>query len=224
MDKAFEVVSYWNSARAASLIVAEEIYEDQPDGRKNARKRRRRIAHSESLWAKTLEDREKLEEPSSREAELFRLRFRVPYPVFLSLVEWTKSWREKSPQNPDGVGTCDVTGNPRIPTDVMVLGVLRILGRGSCLDGIYELSGIHPSTMGPFLHQWTRKYRQLLYPLHVKMPDSKTEISEVLGAFAAVGFPGCMGSIDVVHVRWDKCPSHKTNLFTGKEGYPVCRI
>ena len=52
MDKAFEVASFWT--QAASRIIWEETYEDEeakPDGRKRPRKRRRRIAHSESVWA-----------------------------------------------------------------------------------------------------------------------------------------------------------------------------
>ena len=86
MEKAFAVASYWT--HAASLIVLEEMREDEeakPDGRKNPRRRRRRIAHSETIWARLLqEDRDELQDPSSREAELFRLRFRVPFSLFLS--------------------------------------------------------------------------------------------------------------------------------------------
>ena len=69
--------------------------------------------------------------------------------------------------------------------------------------------------VGDAYWQWGSKFRREVYPIHVKMSETKAEISAVLGAFAALGFPGSMGSIDVVHVRWDKCPSNQTNLFTG---------
>ena len=41
MDEDFEMESYLNSARAAALIISEEIYEDEgvkPDGKKRPRK------------------------------------------------------------------------------------------------------------------------------------------------------------------------------------------
>ena len=36
-----------------------------------------------------------------------------------------------------------------------------------------------------------------------------------------MGLPGCIGSTDCVHVKWDRCPTKLTNLCKGKEGYPT---
>lgn len=41
-------------------------------------------------------------------------------------------WHEKD--------DADVAGRARIPTELKLLGVLRILGRSTCFDGIFELS------------------------------------------------------------------------------------
>ena len=135
----------------------------------------------ESAWAKMLEDKALLQEADSRDAEMFRLRFRVPYKIYELLVEWTKNWREYSDTNPEGVKPSDACGNPRIPTELLVLGVLRILGRGTCLDGIYELSGISTTSMDQFFHLWTEKFRTEVFLMHVKMPETKEEISIILG-------------------------------------------
>jgi hypothetical protein len=40
---------------------------------------------------------------------------------------------------------------------------------------------------------------------HVKMPTIKEEIDHVENMFFHVGYPGCLGSIDCVHVPWRKC-------------------
>ncbi len=35
-----------------------------------------------------------------------------------------------------------------------------------------------------------------------------------------VGLPGCMGSVDVVHVKWSNCPAGDSNRAKGKESFP----
>jgi hypothetical protein len=99
-------------------------------------------------------DKAQLQNPESKESQTFRKRFRVPYPIFMMLVDWTKGWYEKADGN-GCINSCDAIGNRSIPTDLKVLAVLRILGRGLCLDDIEELSGISASTTRVFFHMWT---------------------------------------------------------------------
>lgn len=89
-----------------------------------------------SQWRNMLQrDAEALQIPGTKPAKLFRLRFRVPYSLFLKLVEWTREWYE--------IDETYAVGKPCVPLELKVLsGVLRILGRSTCLDGINELSGI----------------------------------------------------------------------------------
>lgn len=102
--------------------------------------------YGESAWGRMLRD-ERLQDTASGAAILFRRRFRVPYAVFEAIVEKTKVWHEKN--------DTDCARRSRIPTALKVLGVLRILGRATCFDGIHELSGIAPSTMCSFFHKFT---------------------------------------------------------------------
>jgi hypothetical protein len=37
----------------------------------------------------------------------------------------------------------------------------------------------------------------------------------------SVGLPGACGLMDVVHVKWSKCPAGDYNRAKGKEGYPT---
>jgi hypothetical protein len=201
-----------------------------------------RADYQSSLWARFLRENEKeLRRPGSNAALLFRRRFRVPYVIFLQLLEWTKAWHEK--------GATDAFGRERIPTELKLLGVLRVLGRATCFDGIQELSGISVPTMCAFFHEFTSWFAKevswiclgslfilnshqkthvccvllwsQIYPKFVSPPKTKEELLEVSTAYAAVGLPGAIGSMDVVHIAWCMCPAHLSNLCTGKEGYPT---
>jgi hypothetical protein len=138
----------------------------------------------------------------------------------LKLVEWTKQWFENDGQN-KGIRTHDAAGQEAIPTELKVLAVLRILARGTCLDGIAELSGMSKATVNAFFHLWTKTFREKMSAEHVRFPETQEEFDHIMKPYAMVGFPGAVGCTDVVHIWWDKCPTSLVNLYTGKEGYPT---
>ena len=39
--------------------------------------------------------------------------------------------------------------------------------------------------------------------------------------FEQMGLPGCIGSTECVHLKWDRCPIDIAQLCSGKEGYPT---
>ena len=39
------------------------------------------------------------------------------------------------------------------------------------------------------------------------LPNDKESFNRVVGDYMNRGLPGCVGSIDCVHIGWDKCPS-----------------
>ena len=143
----------------------------------------------------------------------FMRRFRIPHSLFTRLVSWTKGWHEKN--------STDVAGRPRCPTELKVLGWLRMVGRAVCFDDVEELSYVKPSTMHAFFHKFNVHAREELYPIHVQMPSNIEELMEIEAAYAAVGIPGACGSMDVVHIPLGACPHGLINVCTGKEGYPT---
>lgn len=196
-------------------------FDEDEDNIINQTKRRRpggsnsrhRPVYEDSTWGKMLRDQHsELLLPESDAARIFRRRFRIPYTIFLELLGWTKEWHEKS--------TTDASGRARIPTELKLLGVLRILGRATCFDGIFELSGISISTMQSFFHEFTKWFRAEVYPKHVYTPNTYEELVEIEGSYSYLGLPGAIGSMDVVHIAWCMCPAYLSNLATGKEGYP----
>jgi hypothetical protein len=46
------------------------------------------------------------------------------------------------------------------------------------------------------------------------------EYTNVVGEYTEMGLPGCVGSVDCVHIGWDMCPTQQQNMYKGKEGYP----
>lgn len=55
----------------------------------------------------------------------------------------------------------------------------------------------------------------------ISLPQHMNELNCVNKYYKAVGLPGCVGSMDVVHVKWANCPAGNYNWATGKEGYPT---
>jgi hypothetical protein len=57
---------------------------------------------------------------------------------------------------------------------------------------------------------------------HVKMPTTKEEIDHAEHLFCHVGYPGCLGSIDCIHVPWRKCTwTLQTQCKNKKKGCPT---
>ncbi len=54
----------------------------------------------------------------------------------------------------------------------------------------------------------------------IHYPRDEHQYRFVIDGYAAVGLPACVGSVDCVHIGWDKCPTQHMNLHKGKENYP----
>jgi len=171
-----------------------------------------RVKYKESVWGLMLR-RPELNDPGSTVHQMFMRRFRVPYKIFLKITDWAKGWHEKGPT--------DAAGHERCPTDLKVLGWLRMVGRTACFDDVEELCGIKPSTMNAFFHKFSEMGRKELFPIHVTMPTTLEKLVEIEAAYAAIGVPGACGSMDVVHIPLGACPHGLINVCTGKEGYPT---
>jgi len=56
---------------------------------------------------------------------------------------------------------------------------------------------------------------------YIFLPRILTELNHANKDYSAAGLPGCVGSMDVVHVKWSHCPIGNHNRAKGKEGYPT---
>jgi hypothetical protein len=82
-------------------------------------------------------------------------------------------------------------------------------------------SGVSEPVINRFYTAWTAWLVETKYESIVRPQQTIDELSRTHGVFEALGLPGCISSMDGVHVAWDNCPSRYVHLFKGKEGYPT---
>jgi hypothetical protein len=55
---------------------------------------------------------------------------------------------------------------------------------------------------------------------HIKLHTNVAELDSVTRYYKFVGLPGCVGLMDVLHIKWNNCPTGDHNRAKGKEAYP----
>jgi hypothetical protein len=150
-------------------------------------------------------------DPYSFHGKKFRRRFRIPYLLFR---DWLVPLCEES--------NVFCTSQSRIPVEFKVLVALRILGRNNSADDTNELSGgvIGESTCNTIFKVFVTKISNLLYHEYVKEPEGQ-ELQRVMEGYRLLGLPGAIGSMDVTHVWWARCPPELVWSCTGKEEHPT---
>ena len=167
-----------------------------------------------SCWGRVLVH-PRTQDPSDRKGGmLFRTRFRIPFPLYERLVEMTRANGWFSERN-------DAAGQKCAPLELKILGVLRVLGRGYCFDGIEELSYISAEVNRVFFHKWCNHFAHKYFSIYCNPPETPEEIAKTLAVYDRLGFPGCIGSTDCVHIKWERCSSGDRVLHKGKEGFPT---
>jgi hypothetical protein len=141
--------------------------------------------------------------------------FRVPYDLFVSLVRTsnTRWWTEWTPDKVDAAGKLVSS------LELKVLGALYILGNGATQFQVSVQTNLSEEVHRTFFLSWISKMSSIKGE-YIFMPATDDQFERVVGEYSARGLPGCVGSVDCVHVGWDKCPSQYHNMFTGKEGFP----
>lgn len=136
----------------------------------------------------------------SRAGKLFRRRFRVPWLVYLDLVQ---KCRDKKLFGEKSLDKVDLCGSEICPIEIKLLGVLRILGRNWCFDDIAEATGMGESTVRKSFIAFTENFVQEYYDTYILRPIG-ADLQKMMDVFAKMGLPGCVGSTDCVHVKWDR--------------------
>ena len=154
-----------------------------------------------------------LHNESSNLSKKFRRRFRVPYAMFLSICEDIRNIGEYK----DGT---DATGMPKVPLELFVLACLRYLGSGCPFDLLEELTCVDEETIRLFFHKHFCIWGMHAAEEVIGLPDDAASLEHVMGLYDLLGLPGCVGSIDCVHVVWDRCRAGLHNVCRGKEDYP----
>ena len=157
-------------------------------------------------------EEEKIDE-YSRFGKKFRLRFRVPFVLFEAIV---KDIRPRY-----GIGPSDCKGRDAVTLELLVLGSLRFIATGCSFDTIEELTNVSDEKHRTFFRDYFSHWGVHAAKSIVKIPKTEDELRHVMGLYERHAHPGCIGSIDCVHLAWDRCRSGMQALCTGKEKVPT---
>lgn len=200
-------------------LLKSEIKERKQEGRIQTRlfmprKYEGRVNYDYSCWGRMLVN-DRMKDPGDRKGgKLFRRRFRVPYPLFEQIVAMTREAGWFTEQS-------NCTRIPGAPLELKILAVLRVIGRGYCFDGVEELSRISAESLRVFFRSFVNLFSRENYSKYCNHPQTPEEIASAMGVFTQLGLPGCIGSTDCVHIRWERCPAGSRSSHKGKEGYPT---
>ena len=152
---------------------------------------------------------------NGRLAKQFRKLFHTPYDVFLDLVNLAKErwWQEWNEDNRCRAGKLVSS------LDLKILGALFVLAQGVSHVICSTCSNLSEELHRSFFHKWIRHMASIKNEF-IFMPQDDYAFQKVSEEYAARGLPGCVGSVDCVHIGWDRCPAQYKNMYTGKEGYP----
>lgn len=168
------------------------------------------IDYTKTAWGLMIRN-ELVKSPETREGKMFRRRFRLPFQLFLILVEICRD---------NNVFEVTNYSRTKIPIEIKLLCCLRVLGRDDCFDAIEEYSNIPEKTAWWFFKLFLKNFVRCLKHQVVRPPTEGIELSKVMKVYTKMGFPGAIGSVDATHIRWHMCPVDKVHLATGKEKYP----
>ena len=144
-------------------------------------------------------------ESNTKMQRRFRNRFRVPFSMFEEMVLECK----------DAL----IFGRTQIPVEFKLLGCLRVLGRGAYCDDVAEILDCGKTTVNDMFKAFVKKYSDAYYDKYVYVPEGE-EMEKVMSDYAKMGFPGCVGSMDVTHLMWKQCPSSLRHVCTGRYHAP----
>ena len=102
-----------------------------------------------------------------------------------------------------------------------MLSFFRVLATGMPLNSFDEVAGCSESTMQlffiPFAEWLVGQYEVEI----LSWPTTPEMIEKIERPFKGLGLPGCIGSMDGVHVASDAVPVSLTGDHCGKESYPT---
>ena len=98
---------------------------------------------------------------------------------------------------------------------LLLLGLLRYLGRGWTFDDIEECTAVSADVHRCFLHKFIDFGSTALYDEYVLTPVNLPEARSNMRKYALAGFPGCVGSSDCTHIVTDRCQYNLKNNHLG---------
>ena len=149
-----------------------------------------------------------------RNGKIFRQRFSHSYDSVQEIVA-----KIQEPEHHFWRKDADHRGKKASPIELLVLGSLRVLTRNVTLDDLQEQTFISKEVHRCFFNKFIEWYSTKVFPTVVKMP-TLDEVYNNGAEYRVAGFPGCICSVDCVHVRVWGVSANLKQVSTGKEKFP----
>ena len=104
--------------------------------------------------------------------------------------------------------------------ELKILGCLYVIATGNLQFQVSKKMDLSKEVHMQFFIVWLANMSSTK-PEFIHFPLDNDGYRFVVDNHASMGLPGCVGSVDCVHIGWDKCPSQFFNLYKGKETYPL---
>lgn len=197
---------------------------DIPGNKVSRKKRRIRDPYSSLFYLKYIQEADEaavfpestgtIWDDTSDDGATFRRRFGLPYVTFHSINE---QWCHHGEYR--GKRTADF--RRQMDSRILLLGCFRILAKGSTFDAIEELTNVSVPHLHSFFVEFIPWFYNHFVHDQIKFPDTHEAVATVESQYARLGVPGCVGSVDCVHIGWDMCPAGVNADCNGKEGFPT---
>ena len=148
---------------------ASELDSPCPRKKRNCIKYHRHNAW-QSVFSMNVLNNPNIQSPSHPDAIKFRRQFRVPYSLFVTIVEMFRTRDGWNPSNSD-----DPQSRAPHPLEIKILCSLFVLGRGTDLDTVSMLSHISIGSLTSFHHHFCAKM-STLYDEHIFMPNGEDKL------------------------------------------------
>ena len=145
----------------------------------------------------------------------------MPYESYLQLVGLCEQSGQFQQWLPDNINFY----NKKQPTPLklLVLCVLRYLGRGWTIDDLYENTTISTETICKFIHRFLDFGATNLFNKYVTCPLTREELDDCSFEFKQAGLPGAIGSTDASNIVTERCPYKIRQLHLGFKVPHTCR-
>lgn len=145
----------------------------------------------------------------------FRAWFRLPLQMIEGIVDrfMVEGYVHATRRNRDPIIL-------RAKAEVIVLACLNVLAHGTPFRCLSLNTHISASEHQMYFKMFVQMFSDCRGE-YINLPRNRDQLQEVMERYRDVGLPGAMGSIDVVHCKWSKCPAGDFNRAKGKEGYPT---
>lgn len=212
---AAETVLLWATREEISALPPAPVFVDKRRGLKEflSRNTFSRKDYKDNHWWRMLQNRDH-HNTRTVEGRDFRDDFGIPATFFDNIVTWYRENGWESEKR-------DAFYRQPVPLELKILSSFEMLGRGVPPAVPAKMIGCDQGTIRRFFNQFIFNVATNMNSSWIRFPRSSAEVKACVDTYAREHLPGCMGSIDCVHVPWPKAIASLRSWYVGKEGIPT---